>query len=66
MDKLTPVQHDMMAMGKCPFCEASIRGWKPLFGSFAPEWWEIVRESGRDPESGHMQDCVHKDIHIAG
>ena len=57
--KLSQHQRDLMAMGLCPFCEKRIKAWKPVFGSFAPEWWATVRESGRDPATGHAKDCPH-------
>ena len=61
---LSQHQRDVITMGKCPYCEAPIREWKPVFGSFAPEWWETMRERGIDPRTGHKANCKHKDITI--
>jgi hypothetical protein len=44
--------------GECPSCGARVAGWKPMFGAFAPEWWESQRERGIDPATGHRADCA--------
>lgn len=62
--ELSQHQRDLMQMGLCPFCEAPIKGWKPAEGSFAPEWYATIREHGRDPSTGHKQNCPHKGIRI--
>jgi hypothetical protein len=46
------------ARGECPSCGRKVRGWKPLFGAFAPEWWATMREQGVDPSTGHKQGCA--------
>jgi hypothetical protein len=45
---------------ECPECKRNIRGWKPVFGDFAPEWWATMRESGIDPSTGHLSSCTNK------
>lgn len=62
--ELTDHQRDLMNMGMCPFCEKQIKGWKPVFGSFAPEWWATMREKGIDPATGHLESCQHKNISL--
>jgi hypothetical protein len=66
VEELTQHQRDILAMGKCPFCEAPIRGYRPPSGSFAPEMWASLRERGIDPASGHRKCCAHKDITVRG
>lgn len=46
------------AAGLCLVCRQPVRDWKPVFGSFAPEWWETQREHGVDPASGHKLNCI--------
>lgn len=60
----TEAQKDMMLAGKCPICTKKIKGWKPVFGSFAPEWWETQRERSIDPATGHHRSCPRKDIEL--
>lgn len=43
--------------GECPSCGRKVRGWKPLFGAFAPEWWATMWENGINPSSGHKTGC---------
>lgn len=64
MEKLTQHQRDLMQMGLCPFCERNIKGWKPMFGSFAPEWWATQREKGVSPATGHKESCPYKEISL--
>ncbi len=40
--------------GHCSECDQKVKGWKPVFGAFAPEWWASVRE---DPGTGHKLTC---------
>ena len=65
LPELTPHQRDLMLMGMCPFCEERIKNWKPVFGSFAPEWWATIREVGRDPNTGHKLNCKYKNIRLS-
>lgn len=51
---------ELQAEGKCPECKRIIKGWKPVFGSFAPEWWATMRERGIDPGTGHLSSCSNK------
>ena len=62
--ELSQHQRDIMAMGKCPFCERTIRGFKSPEGSFAPEAWATLREHGVDPSTGHKKDCPHGSIRL--
>ena len=62
--ELTQHQRDLLVMGKCPFCERTIKGYSSPEGSFAPEAWATLREHGVDPSSGHSENCVHKDIRL--
>jgi hypothetical protein len=55
---------EMKADGKCPECGRVIKGWKPVFGFFAPEWWGSMREQGIDPATGHSASCNNKDLKI--
>lgn len=50
--------------GKCPECKRKIKGWKPMFGAFAPEWWATMRENGIDPATGHLASCRSKSLKI--
>jgi hypothetical protein len=50
--------------GKCPDCKNNIKGWKPASGSFAPEWWQTMRENGIDPATGHSMFCKNKSLKI--
>lgn len=61
---LTDTQRDLILLGKCPFCSRPVKGWKPVFGYFAPEWFATMRENGIDPSSGHRANCAQKDIRI--
>jgi hypothetical protein len=61
---MTQAQRDLALLGKCPYCEQSVRGWKPVFGAFAPEWWATMREHGIDGANGHRENCAHKDIRL--
>lgn len=58
MKELTQHQRDLMQLGLCPFCEATIRGWKPPIPTDA---WERLKERGIDPGNGHKADCEYKD-----
>lgn len=62
LEELTQHQRDLIAMGLCPYCENNIKGWKPVSGMFAPEWYETMREQGVDPSTGHRQDCPNKKV----
>ena len=62
--QLTDHQRDLAIFGKCPFCERNIKGWKPLFGFFASEWWATMNEDGIDGGSGHLKTCPHKDLRL--
>ena len=64
LPELTMHQRDLVAMGLCPFCEHSIKGWKPVSGAFAPEWYETMREHGIDPSTGHKADCIAKKVRL--
>ncbi len=48
---------EALARGECPECEQKAQGWKPVFGSFAPEWWATMRENGVNPATGHKLNC---------
>jgi hypothetical protein len=61
---LTESQRDLLAMGLCPYCENPIRGWKPVCGFTAPEWYATMREIGVDPFTGHKQSCPCKEVSI--
>ena len=63
--RLNQHQRDLMEMGLCPFCECNIKGWEPVFGSFAPEWWTTQREKGIDPATGHEATCGYKKIRLS-
>jgi hypothetical protein len=63
--KLNQHQRDLMQMGKCPFCEQTIKGWKAPVGSFAPEMWATLDEQGIDPANGHADLCLHKSIWLS-
>jgi len=58
------IELEMKAEGKCPECKQIVKGWKPVFGSFAPEWWESCRECGIDPATGHLLSCSNKSLKI--
>lgn len=62
--RLTLHQRDLINIGLCPFCERPIKGWKPLTGAFAPEWWATQKEHGIDAASGHTESCPHKKIRL--
>jgi hypothetical protein len=47
----------LVSSGKCPECEQPVSGFKPPVGSFAPEMWATLRESGIDPATGHRRGC---------
>lgn len=49
-----------VAKGVCPECGNKVKGWKPMYGRFAPEWWESMRERGINPATGHAQTCSNK------
>lgn len=51
---------EALAAGNCPKCGQKVAGWKPVFGVFAPEWWETMRENGIDPATGHKADCSER------
>lgn len=51
---------ELRVEGKCPECKRMVKGWEPVFGFFAPEWWETMRENGIDPATGHRQNCKTK------
>ena len=55
---------ELMLLGICPYCKSKIKDWKPVFGSFAPEWWETMRENGIDPSTGHKASCKHKEFRL--
>ena len=55
---------ELKAEGKCPVCKRVIKGWKPVFGYFAPEWWATMRENGIDPGSGHTASCNNKSFKL--
>jgi hypothetical protein len=61
---LTETQRDLVLLGKCPYCQRSIKAWKAPMGSFAPEAWATLREHGVNPGNGHMQACTHQDIRL--
>lgn len=44
-------------LGRCPYCKREVKGYKPPFGSFAPEIWETLRERGIDPGTNHLRNC---------
>lgn len=48
---------ELKVEGKCPECKRMVKGWKAVFGFFAPEWWASMREVGIDPATGHLQTC---------
>jgi hypothetical protein len=54
-DRLTRLE--AQARGECPDCGRRVKDWKPMFGSFAPEWWATMREHGIDPATGHNANC---------
>jgi hypothetical protein len=62
--ELSQHQRDLMIMGKCPFCERTIKDWKPVVGSFAPEFYATCYDHGIDPSTGHKEDCPYKDIKL--
>lgn len=64
IEPLTDHQRDLMHMGLCPFCERQIKGWQPVFGAFAPEWYATQREHGIDPSTGHAGTCRHKEVRL--
>ena len=55
---LSQPEANLVAAGYCPKCERKVRDFKPVFGSFAPEWWATMRENGLDPGTGHKQGCT--------
>jgi hypothetical protein len=55
---------EMKVNGICPTCKEEIKGWEPVFGSFAPEWWQTMREQGIDPATGHKSDCDNKKLKL--
>jgi hypothetical protein len=54
-ERLTKLE--AQARGECPDCGRKVKGWKPMFGSFAPEWWATMRENEIDPATGHRIGC---------
>lgn len=48
------------ARGECQECGQRVAGYKPAFGSFAPEIWATMRERGIDPVNGHEVTCGSK------
>lgn len=44
----------------CEGCGEKVEGWKPMFGSFAPEWWDTLRRRGIDPATGHKTNCSRR------
>ena len=46
-----------VADGRCPECGQHTKDWKPLFGSFAPEWFATMKEQGINPGTGHKVRC---------
>jgi len=63
-EQLTQEQRDLALLGKCPYCKRGVKGWKPMLGSFAPEWWATMDENGIDAATGHRKDCAYKDIRL--
>lgn len=55
---LSQPEANLLAAGHCPKCERKVRGFKPMFGAFAPEWWATMRERGLDPATGHKEGCA--------
>ena len=60
--ELSQHQRDLMLMGLCPFCEQQIRGWEPVTGFCAPEFWASCDDRGIDGGTGHKKSCEHKEI----
>lgn len=57
-------EQNRLLLGSCPECGNRIKGWKPMFGSFAPEWWATCREQGVDPATGHSLKCSNKSLKL--
>lgn len=55
---------ELQVEGKCPECKMKIKGFKPVFGFFAPEWWESMRQAGLDPANGHALNCSNKNLKL--
>lgn len=53
---------EKMALGICPTCDQSVRGWKSPVGSFAPEAWDELRRAGIDPATGHKDGCKNRNV----
>jgi len=53
-----------MSMGLCPFCEKSIKDYKPVSGFCAPEYYATMREHHLDPITGHADNCQYKEIRL--
>lgn len=43
--------------GKCPECQQKTQNYQAPTGSFAPEAFATLRESGIDPSTGHRFGC---------
>lgn len=56
---------ELVQLGKCPYCGRTIAGWQTPFGDGAPEIWAILRGFNVDPITGHMENCLRKDVRIA-
>ena len=57
-------ENNHLLKGECPECGNVIKGWKPVFGSFAPEWWATMREHNIDPATGHSDSCSNKSLKL--
>jgi hypothetical protein len=50
----------LVSEGRCLSCKMKVKGWEPMFGALAPEWWASMRERGIDPATGHKLNCGEK------
>lgn len=47
----------LVEQGFCPECKRKIKGFKPAFGTFAPEIWSVFYDRGIDPATNHLEKC---------
>ena len=59
-DSLTQAQRDLLAMGKCPFCHAAIRGYCAPVGLFAPEAYLGYARASRGGYRHALQYLWHR------
>ena len=65
VEKMTVEERSVLALGFCPECHRHIKGWKAPTGAMAPEVWQSLREQGVCPDSGHLKNCLLRDLEIS-